>query len=234
MVYIGKTDHSLRARILAHKKEGAFKKYDCFIDFVRLSNSVETDSVEKLLINYYKPAINIKDKTNGFTKELTLPLLNWVPYACYKGSKESSEEAYKRALRSAQLDTELIYMALDCVKDKNMVRYTKFPHISGLLKYKDRQLIVLNPEIIKQDDGFMETFKPKACEFIDQHFNELLFESWKEVVRLSSKNLEEKLIIARTIANLSLTESVTERERLCGEAMTKLKMAGIFKYLEED
>lgn len=231
VVYIGKTDHSLRSRILAHKKEASFKDYDCDIDFVRLANSVETDSVEKLLINYYKPAINIKDKTDGFTEGLILPLLNWIPYELYQSKRKSSEDDYKQALYSAQVDTELIYAAIDCNHDNNMVVSTKHPHLTGLLKYKDKKLIVLDKEVTKKGEIYEEVLRPKACRFIDEHFHELLFESWKEVVCISSGHLDEKILVSKTISGLSKTEDIREREELCKKVLQVLRAKDIFVYL---
>lgn len=234
VVYIGKTDHSLRSRILAHKKEAAFKKFNCDIDFVRLANSVETDSVEKLLINYYKPAINIKDKTKGLTEGLILPLLNWTPYELYQAKKKSYQEDYEKAFSLAQMDTELIHTAVDCNRDKNMVRFIGFPHVTGLLRYKDKHLIVLEKELKKTDKGYEAAFKPKSCRFIEEHFYEMLFEAWKEVVKILPGNLDEKLLISKTIAALSHTEDISVREDLCKKVIIQLKVKDIFQYMEEE
>lgn len=98
VVYIGKTNCSLKARVNAHKREEEFSPYDCDIDYVKLSNEVETDSVEKFLINKYKPCINLKDKVPFLTVEIDIGGLNWEPYEKYlKGLKTNLQT--KKALK---------------------------------------------------------------------------------------------------------------------------------------
>ena len=69
VIYIGKTDASLKQRIDAHQKEDNFAPYIGLwdIDYLELQNNTETDIIEKYLINYYKPILNTKDNVTGFT-----------------------------------------------------------------------------------------------------------------------------------------------------------------------
>lgn len=102
VVYVGKTNASLKARIDAHKREDSFKPYmAASVYYCELSNEVETDAVEKILINYYKPEINIKDKVPLLTEEAMLPNIEWHPYSDYKPVVVRINLAKKRALKAA-------------------------------------------------------------------------------------------------------------------------------------
>lgn len=67
IIYIGKTDYSLKQRVSGHEKEKKFKKYldDVEIYFIELKNKAETSFMEKYLINKYKPVLNIVDVYDG-------------------------------------------------------------------------------------------------------------------------------------------------------------------------
>lgn len=63
IVYIGKSDSSLEARIKAHEKEDKFQPYlDSEIWYFETINPNETSVFEKCLIDKYKPIINVVDK----------------------------------------------------------------------------------------------------------------------------------------------------------------------------
>ncbi len=227
VVYVGKTDHSLSSRIRAHKKEEAFKGYDCFIDFIKLSNAVETDSIEKLLINYYKPVINIKDKVDGLT-DIDIPLFNWVPYEYYKDSaKDSSDTLTLQAIS----DTELILKAIDCSKDGKTDIYMKNLHLSGLLKYRGKHLIVLDEKSIKDDNGYKVFFKKNACDFINSHFYEMLYECWKDVALKENLSVKDKIILCKKIHEIEkYKDNKKNCEVVCRDFVSNLRKMNILKY----
>lgn len=80
IVYIGKTNSSIKQRLAAHSKEPKFQPYltsDIFV--MPLSNSAETDIMEKLLINKYHPKLNAQDNHEVSTSiQFCEPL--WEPY----------------------------------------------------------------------------------------------------------------------------------------------------------
>lgn len=228
VVYVGKTDHSLSSRIRAHKKEEPFKNHDCYIDFVRLSNSVETDSIEKLLINYYKPEINIKDKTNGLTEGAFLPLLNWEPFDRYKETKEIDLDTL---IFKAKSDTELIFKAMDCIKDGCWVKNTDLPHFSGLLRYRGNHLVVLSRDTIRDNEGYKETFKKNACDFIDKHFYEMIYESWKDVLQKTNLSLNDRVLVCKSIHDIEeAKKNKNDCENNCKNLVLFMKSKDIIGY----
>lgn len=63
IIYIGKADSGLQRRIDEHAAEDRFRAYpDVEIFCMKLNNAAETTCMEMLLINKYKPVLNIKDK----------------------------------------------------------------------------------------------------------------------------------------------------------------------------
>jgi len=81
ILYIGKNDTDLVSRINQHKKERKFLNInDADIFYVELSNKAETKAVEALLINYYKPPLNIRDKYDSCSLSFDLNTLNWNKY----------------------------------------------------------------------------------------------------------------------------------------------------------
>ena len=66
IIYIGKTDCSLKQRVYGHSKEDKFQDYldKSKVYYAELNNSAETSYVELYLINKYKPILN-----TAFVKE---------------------------------------------------------------------------------------------------------------------------------------------------------------------
>ena len=84
--YVGLSDSSIINRIHCHSKENHFKDYinKSNVYICPLINSTESASIEKLLINAYKPILNSKDKFDSIsiTKSM-LPELEWYSYDDY-------------------------------------------------------------------------------------------------------------------------------------------------------
>lgn len=65
IVYIGKNDTDLITRINQHKSEEKFAPYlSSDIYYMSLNNEHDTDLMETLLINKYKPLLNVAKKSN--------------------------------------------------------------------------------------------------------------------------------------------------------------------------
>lgn len=63
IIYIGKNDNELKKRIIQHKSEPKFKPYlNAEIYYISLANKAESKGMESLLINKYKPVLNVIDK----------------------------------------------------------------------------------------------------------------------------------------------------------------------------
>lgn len=67
IIYIGKTNVSLKQRIYGHSKEDKFQEYlnKAKVYYAVLKNSTETAFVELYLINKYKPILNTNAKCDG-------------------------------------------------------------------------------------------------------------------------------------------------------------------------
>lgn len=121
VIYIGKTDASLKQRIDAHLTEPKFQPYlgRWRVEFIELANSVETDIVEKYLINTLKPVINEKDCVAGVTN-MAIELPEWHPYSEYEEISineratikiEQAKKECKILLAIANADEDMIILS---------------------------------------------------------------------------------------------------------------------------
>ena len=81
VIYVGKTNakNGFKKRIACHEKENElFNQSDIYI--YECKNKAETDSLETVLINAYKPMLN---KNQVYDYKLEPPKLNWVPWQDY-------------------------------------------------------------------------------------------------------------------------------------------------------
>ena len=181
IVYIGKTNRSLKARVNAHKREEWFAPYDCNIDCVKLSNEVETDSVEKFLINLYKPAINLKDKIPFLTKEISLEGLNWIPYEVYLESLTKSSSRMEMLKKMALTQVDLVDAI--CESDGISIIFpsvvSTLPCLEGLLEFADK-------EVSTFDGGYKYNLVFGVKEYIEEHYDEILASIWMPVVQISN------------------------------------------------
>lgn len=84
IIYIGKNDTDLVSRILQHRKEQKFKAYlDSKIYYGILKNSSESDMMERLLINKYKPILNVSCKKDGLSIVFEEPEWNLLGEDCF-------------------------------------------------------------------------------------------------------------------------------------------------------
>lgn len=81
VVYVGMSKH-LSKRICEHKYEGKFQPYldrtDIYV--FNCANKTEMKCLEKLLINYHKPVLNVVDKRDEITAVNTEATLQWQQY----------------------------------------------------------------------------------------------------------------------------------------------------------
>lgn len=90
IIYIGKSNSSIKSRIWGHSSEEKFQPYltDCDIYTIELPNSVEIDLLEKALINQYKPILNDIDNLEGFSGVIQINEPEWIKYENTKDEKE--------------------------------------------------------------------------------------------------------------------------------------------------
>ena len=90
IVYIGKNDTDLHSRIYQHTLEDKFQPVkDAQIYYIELQNSVESRVMEELLINKYKPVLNIVSKQRGLSISFEEP--PWREYAAPKKPKKKQK-----------------------------------------------------------------------------------------------------------------------------------------------
>ena len=86
IIYIGKTNNNLKCRVADHirgqgidEKFNAYKgNYKVFVAF--LPNAVETDIMERALINQYKPILNGTDNHEGFSNLIKVEEPQWLDF----------------------------------------------------------------------------------------------------------------------------------------------------------
>lgn len=125
IIYIGKTDSSLKQRIKEHSKEEKFYKYlsDVKIYFIKLRNKAETSFMETYLINKYKPVLNVTDVYDG-DSGINIDEPEWIEYS-ENDSRIVSNDAITalRGLRNIIARSDEINK---CFVSYNMIGYYAF------------------------------------------------------------------------------------------------------------
>lgn len=86
IIYIGKTNNNLNSRVADHirgkgidEKFNAYKgNYKVYVTF--LTNTVETDILERALINKYKPVLNVTDNYEGISNLIQIEEPQWIEF----------------------------------------------------------------------------------------------------------------------------------------------------------
>lgn len=191
VVYIGKTNCSLKARINAHKREESFAPYDCDVDFIKLSNEVETDSVEKFLINYYKPCINLKDKVPFLTESIEMSGLNWEPYSVYLSGLKTNLQR-KNIVKKQALKQTYIYEKLEEAFYLGESSIT-LPFVDISLPMLDSPFNWSEKEVSSVPGGYLFTILKGAKETFESNRNEILASIWMPVVSMWDISNENSL-----------------------------------------
>ena len=86
IIYIGKTNTSFESRISAHDRcmgdNAKFRNYigKTKVFIAELPNKADTDILEKILINQYKPILNSMDNYDGFSGLIKVQEPEWKEY----------------------------------------------------------------------------------------------------------------------------------------------------------
>lgn len=197
VIYIGKTDNSLKQRVDAHAKEENFAPYIGLwdIDYLELQNNTETDIIEKYLINLYKPILNTKDNVSGFTNmSITLP--EWKPYSVYETDrKHATEVLIKQALRQAKLDDTFLCTAYG---NRETPFTLDFYHCGCIAGISFATKNVIQSERIEEDLLHRKVkhheyiYTPQNTEYLEQHFEELEELCFRPVALLWDFNEEDR------------------------------------------
>ena len=151
VLYVGKTDSSLKQRIDAHAKEEKFMPYlgNVEIFYFTLSNRVETDIVEKYLINQLKPALNEKDMEEGLSLS-GLKLPKWEPYSKYESERKKDKEEFKRREELAMQNLSLYLDALDGLPSGG-VFYSRILHPTGILPFLGERIQMTEADVFEEN-----------------------------------------------------------------------------------
>ena len=207
VAYIGKTNCSLKARVDAHKREPAFAGEDWVIDFVKLANKVETDSVEKLLINYYKPRINIKDKVPFLSENANLPELNWQPISAYYFELASAPNRRSVLLKDVSKRVATINALLSGESKVTL------PFLPPELCFEGAPVSLFKKDVVAKNGGYELTLKKDSEKFAMDHCLQLYYEAWIPYIQsLSLKPENEELVMKGELLS-EFSDLVLEFER---------------------
>ena len=102
IIYIGKNDTTLAARIDQHSREEKFKPYlNSEIYYVELANSIMSDVVESELIRRYNPKLNIS-KTSAWSG-LDFPEPKWKLFVVPKSRAKTENKKKKLYISQREL-----------------------------------------------------------------------------------------------------------------------------------
>ncbi len=204
VIYIGKTDASLQARIDAHEREPKFAPYKGAyeIDYIPLANSIETDLAERSLINELKPVINEACVERGYSG-LKLSLPEWRPYSEYESAGSTKAKEFARAMGDAQAATAFLGEVVAAKnRGEEFVRTRSyFPSLSSG-EVASALLFVVSKEA--SYDG--EAFTAKILVFDDPL--PMLYKIWSPVFKLHSAFRAEEF--AQIERDLAFCEKVRE------------------------
>lgn len=188
VIYVGKTDVSLKSRVDAHEKESKFLPYrgKWYIEYIVLANFVETDVVEKFLINKWKPVLNEKDCVAKVTDYLAIQLPRWQPYENYQhANKARFSILYAEAVAKEDLIQKLMQNHTTIV--------THLPNSPFLLPYecKLKPYQIIQPEVVYTGHGYqveasLEWIKLEPV--VKMYYDRVSFAIWEPVAKCFSFN----------------------------------------------
>lgn len=212
IVYVGKTNSSVRARVVAHRYEKKFQDLGEFdIEYVELSNKVETDCVEKFLINLWKPILNDKDNVDGLTKNISVENLKWLPYDDYIGNGLSDRQ-YEKALSSANNRTNVLLNVVNLMlKDPDAKEYIssscneQVEFDFGLEKKR-----VFEPTVETVGGFFKYTFNQSAIDEVMICAGQILSEIWLPFLQNCKMTDDEELAFSLLMEEYDFAERLEE------------------------
>lgn len=96
IIYVGLSTNSIANRIYGHSREDKFKPFldRAKIYYCHTPNKAVTEAYEKLLIDKYKPLLNVKDKYEGSSCRWNFEEPEWIPVDTKKASIVSTKPSY--------------------------------------------------------------------------------------------------------------------------------------------
>lgn len=194
VIYVGKTNCSLRARVTAHRYEKGFQQANDFhVEYINLSNSVETDCVEKFFINKWKPVLNTKDNVSGLSSIVSTEMneITWIPYKEYKKTYKNMV-AVKKLIEEANKKVEFLKSALLYGDDGFFV----CPFIDGnlLLPFPDGEKCIIQKNVSPCFGGYKYILKDGIYEQLEEYKYQIEGAIWIPVLLVCSMSDEEELV----------------------------------------
>lgn len=189
IIYIGKTNSSLKNRIDGHKKEEKFQPYikGSKIYIMELSNSTEVNTLESLLINKYSPMLNVINNHETVTSfQIEEPM--WEEYIENDFGLYTKNRIKKIAEENKKLQIEINNLKTKCKKilDDNLV-----------LKTENKCLHQKMYQILERDRSLESIFLGWVINVeddIEKYKNYIKEEESKEKPKKSEINNYEKII----------------------------------------
>ena len=194
ILYVGKTNSSLRARVCAHRYEEQFQIQKPFhVEYIVLENEVETDSVEKFFINKWKPPLNVKDKVFGLSEVIATEMerIKWRSYSDYENERQSSP-VIKKLSAQANINSQFLYSLLMADSSNKFA----FPYLVtdvSFLYVDDRECSIISKEVIPGSGGYTYTLLDGARDYIQKHHCEIEASIWMPVLLVCKMTDDEEL-----------------------------------------
>lgn len=168
IIYIGKTDASLKQRIDAHLTEPKFQPYlgRWRVEFIELANSVETDIIEKYLINTLKPAINEKDCVAGVTN-MAIELPEWHPYSEYEELSINERATIK--IEQAKKECKIL-LAIANANEDTIILSEIF---TVPLYFRGKIIELFKKDVCATEKGYKYTLMSGVNEFVKTHLYQI-------------------------------------------------------------
>lgn len=188
-LYVGKTDRSIRSRIVAHKIEPKFQNLPEYkVEYVILSNAVESDCIEKFLINKYKPILNDKDKVDGLTAEINIENLKWRPYETYEFKKH---ESFSRNVTMAKQQYQYLQAIMNCDEDG----YFHFTQMSNLLlPIKDEYFILSDKNSYFDGKGYVFRINEDELLLVKENYYRIIADIFTPILNRVEMDEDDELV----------------------------------------
>ena len=196
VIYVGKTNSSLRARITAHRYEKGFQKAnDFYVEYIRLSNTVETDCVEKFFINKWKPELNSKDKVSGISDIIAKEMdhLEWTSYKEYEKTYRNPV-AIKNTIAAANQKAEFLKTAL--IYGDTGYFVSSMMDGSLYLPFPDSEKAITKKEVTPCFGGYKYVLDDGIYEELEKYKEQIEAEIWLPSLLVCEMTEEEELMFS--------------------------------------
>lgn len=196
VLYVGKTNSSLRARVTAHRYEEGFQKAkDFHVEYIALSNAVETDCIEKYFINKWKPVLNTKDNVDGLTVGIAngMEEVKWIPYSEYEKTFKNVT-AVKKQVENANKKSKFLQEAIFHA-DKGEFTY---PYLHGalLMPFPDKDKAITELDVKPCFGGYRYKLRKDVIGDLIEYKDIIKAAIWLPVLCICEMSDDEELLFS--------------------------------------